>query len=255
MGRIFRLDKTGANYRKIMDFSDWTDGVYPYEFTVNGDTLYGLTLAGGNYGSGTIFKYIVTEIPPPPVEKVKAIQLAIEMPEEIEILTRQDLEVNEGAIVNLDTTVTIIANIDYTYKWQTMQSGQMTDINSIVTVMNDGAYYIVVHSSQGCTFTESSNVRIKRITGWPDEPANKTFVLYPNPSREEIEFHISGAPGKYRYVIYNLNGDKIHEREIICLSDACPFTIKLDHAPTGTYTMIVRKDAAVVYRQKFMVLR
>lgn len=254
MGRIFRFDKSGANYRKILDISDWTDGAYPYEFTVSGDTLYGLTLAGGNYGSGTIFKYIVSEVPPPPVEKVKAIQLAIEPPEEIQIITKQDLEVNEGAIVNLDTTVTIISNIDYTYKWQSMQGGQMTDIDKIVTVMNDSNYYIVVHSSQGCTFTESSNFRIKRITGWPDEISSKNYTLYPNPSRGEIELCISHAPGSYLYEVYNLNGNLIHNREIISSGDYCSFMITMNSASAGIYTLILRKDATVVFQQKFMVL-
>lgn len=253
MGRIFRLDKTGTNYRKIMDFNDWTDGVYPYEFTVSGDTLYGLTLAGGNYGSGTIFRYIVSDIPPPPVENVKAIQLAIEPPEEIQIITRQDLEVDEGAIVNLDTTVTIISNIDYTYKWQTMQGGQMTDIDKIVTVMNDGTYYILVHSSQGCTFTESSTLRIKRITGWPEDHGTKNYSLYPNPNHGELTFEISNAPGRYFYEIFNMNGIRVREKEIVCSGNACQYAIALNNSHSGIYTFVVRQNGMVVYRMKFIV--
>lgn len=253
MGRIFRLDKTGTNYRKIMDFNDWTDGVYPYEFTVSGDTIYGLTLAGGNYGSGTIFRYIVSEIPPPPVENVKAIQLAIEPPEEIQIITRQDLEVDEGAIVNLDTTVTIISNIDYTYKWQTMQGGQMTDIDKIVTVINDGTYYILVHSSQGCTFTESSALRIKRITGWPEDHGTKNYSLYPNPNHGELTFEISNAPGRYIYEIFNMNGIRVREKEIVCSGNACQYAIALNNDHSGIYTFVVRLNGMVVYRMKFIV--
>ena len=57
-GTVFKIDVDGSNYTNLHEFTGGTsDGKSPYgSLLLSGSTLYGMTVAGGNNDSGTVFK-------------------------------------------------------------------------------------------------------------------------------------------------------------------------------------------------------
>jgi hypothetical protein len=255
MGRFFRFDKSGANYRKLLDITDLTEGAYPYNFTVSGDTIYGLTLAGGDYGYGTIFKYIVSEVPPPPVEKIQTIALTIKKPETLQINMNQDMAVVDGTYVNLDTTVTINGNIDYSYEWKVRGNGTMNEIDNIVKITRDSTFYILATTTEGCTYMDSTTLRIKSITGIGDEVKQKNLVLYPNPNNGQFELRILYGLRNYNYEVLDVAGKVIYSDEFSCPNADCIKPLNLERIKMGTYTLILKQGTMILRKHKFIVIR
>jgi uncharacterized repeat protein (TIGR03803 family) len=61
-GTVFRLNTDGSDFTNLYDFSATigpftnSDGVVPGGLTLSGSTLFGITIEGGWYGSGTVFR-------------------------------------------------------------------------------------------------------------------------------------------------------------------------------------------------------
>ncbi len=56
-GTIFRLKPDGTNYSKLHDFAGGTGGSHPYTtLTLNGTSLYGVTIDGGSTNQGILFR-------------------------------------------------------------------------------------------------------------------------------------------------------------------------------------------------------
>ena len=56
-GVIFKINKSGSGYQKLLDFDGTSKGSYPYgSLTLAGDSLYGMTAQGGSNSYGVIFK-------------------------------------------------------------------------------------------------------------------------------------------------------------------------------------------------------
>ena len=57
LGGIFKINADGSGYKEILSFDGKNKGGKPYgSLTLVGDSLYGLTFAGGNFNMGVIFK-------------------------------------------------------------------------------------------------------------------------------------------------------------------------------------------------------
>jgi uncharacterized repeat protein (TIGR03803 family) len=57
-GTIFQINTDGSDYAVVYTFSGTNDGYHPVnEMTLVGNTLYGVTTAGGTGGNGTIFSF------------------------------------------------------------------------------------------------------------------------------------------------------------------------------------------------------
>jgi len=55
-GSVYRISNTGANLTTLRNFSG-TDGSGPsWKLVLSGDSLYGMTLSGGDFDRGTVFK-------------------------------------------------------------------------------------------------------------------------------------------------------------------------------------------------------
>ena len=56
-GTVFRVQTDGTGYAVMKNFTDGSDGAYPYGgLVLSGSVLYGTTYVGGNGGGGTVFK-------------------------------------------------------------------------------------------------------------------------------------------------------------------------------------------------------
>ena len=56
-GAIFRINKDGTGFRKLLDFDETNNGADPRgSLTISGSVLYGMTYSGGTNGYGIIFK-------------------------------------------------------------------------------------------------------------------------------------------------------------------------------------------------------
>lgn len=55
-GTVFAMDKDGANFRVLQNFTGGSDGANPFAgLILSGSTLYGTTVGGGTNGYGTVF--------------------------------------------------------------------------------------------------------------------------------------------------------------------------------------------------------
>ena len=61
-GEVFSVGTGGGNFHDVYDFTDGLDGAYPsgdLTLSADGDTLYGMTTAGGAYGDGALFSIAI----------------------------------------------------------------------------------------------------------------------------------------------------------------------------------------------------
>ena len=55
-GTVFALNTDGSGFTNMYNFTDGSDGAYPYaSLILSGNTLYGTTLEGGTKSAGTVF--------------------------------------------------------------------------------------------------------------------------------------------------------------------------------------------------------
>ena len=56
-GTVFKINSDGTGFAIIKQFTNYADGAYPCgSLTLSGNTLYGTTEGGGEFGAGTVFK-------------------------------------------------------------------------------------------------------------------------------------------------------------------------------------------------------
>jgi len=255
MGSIFRFNKDGSAIQKLFDFSDQTNGYMPFDFIVSEETIFGLTIYGGAYGSGTIFKYFLGKPPLPPKEKIKTIALSIKKPETLQINLSQDMAVADGTYVNLDTTVTINGTVGFTYQWKVKGNGSLNEIDNIVKISHDSTFYLFATTTEGCTYSDSTTLRIKRITGIGDEVNQKNIVLFPNPNKGEFELRILNGLRLYNYEVLDVTGKVVYSDEFICPENDCTKFISLNSVKMGTYALILKQGSMILSRHKFIIIR
>ncbi len=63
MGTIYKIDTSGDNFSTIHSFNNADGmGILPIGgLTLNGSTLYGMTMGGGQYNHGTIYALAIPE--------------------------------------------------------------------------------------------------------------------------------------------------------------------------------------------------
>ncbi|MDZ7607098.1 MAG: choice-of-anchor tandem repeat GloVer-containing protein [Cyclobacteriaceae bacterium] len=254
LGRIFSFNKNGSNYRKLYDFESADNVANPHDFIVVGDTIFGLAVGGGAHGIGAIYKYIIGELPPLPKEPIKIIVLQIKPPEILDIYTTPYLAVAEGTYVNLDTTVSLTGNIGYDYSWNSMKNGTLTETGNIVQINHDSTFYIIASTEEGCVFSDSTLLRIKRITGTPGTEESRFISLFPNPNQGRFYLRTSFGLREYTFEVLDAAGKIIHSGRI---ADELgnDHLITLQNARVGTYTLVLKQGSFVLATYKFLVLR
>ncbi len=142
MGTIFRFNKDGSGFEKLYDFQNEIDGKGPEKFVMSGDTIFGYTWEGGINNDGILYRYIVKKSTDILTKHPKVIKLAIKRPEQITLTTKEDLVVESGMSIDLDTTFSVTGNIDYTYSWKVKTTAGYDIIDKTAKITSDSTFYI-----------------------------------------------------------------------------------------------------------------
>lgn len=254
LGRIFRFNKDGSGYQKIFDFQEESYGLWPFELVMSGDTIFGLTAIGGANNAGTIFRYNIGDLEAPVKDSIRVKKLLIKSPEEIILDTKGSITVEKGSFLNLDTNFIATGNVAYTYDWKVKSVGGYEIINRNVQITSDRTYYIFLTTVQGCSYVDSLIVVAKQSTGIGEETDN-TVNIYPNPNSGSFRVILPSGNKSYSYEIIDVSGTKVDGNNIFCYTGDCTYTIKLDNAKPGVYTLVIRAEGQFTSRQKFVISR
>jgi hypothetical protein len=254
VGRIFRFKKDGTGYQKIFDFNVADNGYYPGDFVMSGDTIFGRTYMGGAHDVGTVYKFNIGEIPGPVNNLIKVKKLSIKTPEEIELDTKGELNIEKGHYLDLDTTFTASGNVAYTFDWKVKSGGGYEIVNHIVQVNNDRTYYIFLTTIQGCSYIDSLVVQAKAATGMSETELFNNIKIYPNPNRGNFYLKLPEGCKRCLYKIYDSSGVNISSGEIDCQTNDCLCNIVLDDFKPGTYTLAITRGNVILSKYKFIII-
>jgi hypothetical protein len=111
-----------------------------------------------------------------------------------------------------------------------------------------------VTTTEGCTFEDSTTLRIKNITGIGNPEKQKNFSLYPNPNNGVFELRMLYGLRNYNYEVLDVTGKVIYSDEFSCLNDDCTKPINLERIRMGTYTLILKQGSIILSKHKFIVI-
>jgi len=253
LGTIFRFNKDGSGFEKLYDFQNEIDGKRPEKFVMSGDTIFGYTWEGGINNDGILYRYIVKKSTDILTKHPKVIKLAIKRPEQITLTTKEDLVVESGMSIDLDTTFSVTGNIDYTYSWKVKTTAGYDIIDKTAKITSDSTFYIFLTTIQGCSSLDSVIVIAKNSTNIHDIDITNQISINPNPNTGDFQIKIFGDKAEYSFEIVDIAGKKIAIGRIICTSGECIFNISLSDAKPGFYTLVINKDQVFFGQKKFII--
>jgi uncharacterized repeat protein (TIGR03803 family) len=248
-GTLFKMNLDGSGFQKLYDFQG-NDGSHPVDMIMSGDTIFGITAGGGLNNDGVIFSYIVDKGTP---DIIKTIKLSIKSPVPITLNTKDNMVVESGKSIDLDTTFSVTGNIQYTYTWKVKTSTGYDIINKTAKITSDSTFYLFVTTSQGCSFLDSIVVKVKSATGIKEVEPGDGIYIYPNPNDGNFQINIRSGYGDCSYEIFNISGAKITAGNIYCPADDCIYNIRLTEVKPGAYTLVIRKGNTLLSKQKFII--
>ena len=204
-GTLFRISKDGSVFSKLFDFQDKLNGASPEKFAISGDSLFGITLSGGTNDVGTIYRYISDESQNP--SNIKVIKLSIKTPEQITIMTKRNLIVDEGNFINLDTTFSVIGAVSYTHSWNVKSGNDFEEISKNAMISENSIFYLFITTSQGCFFKDSVTIQAKIATNIREIENEALISIYPNPFSDMTKITFPGSDtDPYDLTISDLSG-------------------------------------------------
>ncbi len=253
LGTIFRFNKNGSGFEKLYDFQNEIDGKGPERFVMSGDTIFGYTYEGGINNDGVLYRFTLKKSSETITEPPKVIKLAIKRPEQITLATKEDLVVESGMSIDLDTTFSVTGNIDYTYSWKVKTTAEYEIIDKTAEITSDSTFYIFLTTIQGCSYFDSVMVIAKNSTNIHDIDITNKISIYPNPNTGDFQIKIFGDKADYSFEIVDVAGKKITNGRIICTSGECIYNINLSDAKPGLYTLVINKDQVFFGQKKFII--
>ena len=253
LGTIFRFNKDGSGFEKLFDFQNETDGKGPEKFVMSGDTIFGYTIEGGINNDGVLYRFTLEKSNETLTEPPKVIKLAIDRPEQVTLTTKENLVVESGKSIDLDTTFSANGNIQYTYSWKVKTTTGYNIIDNVAEITSDSTFYIFLTTTQGCTYLDSLIVEAQSSTSISDIDFNNQIHIYPNPNTGEFQITILGDNADYSYDIFDIVGKKIADGRIICTTGECIYNINLSDAQPGLYTLVISKDQEFFGQKKFII--
>ncbi len=239
---------------KIIEFKNDNDGLYPGEFVIYDNIVYGITQYGGEYGKGVIYKYNLGGILELPHESLKSIRLSIEPPEKISLKTIKQVEVENGIYINLDTTFSITPQIPFDHTWKVKSGSSFEIVNPVIEITGDCTFYLFLTTKEGCSYSDSVLVNVKQSTGIEMENIKESCIIYPNPSNGSFTISISSGYDKYSYELIDNSGRIVDNGNIFCSFDDCTLNIKLNTNISGFYTIVIKRKDYIIFRQSIIIL-
>ena len=253
LGTIFRFNKDGSGFEKLYDFQNEIDGKGPEKFVMSGDTIFGYTAEGGINNDGVLYRYTVEKSSETKTEPPKVIKLAIERPEQVTLTTKEDLVVERGKSIDLDTAFLVIGNIQYTYSWKVKTPIGYDIIDNNAKITSDSTFYIFLTTIQGCTYLDSLIVEAQGPNDINNIDSNNQIYIYPNPNTGEFQITIFVDNADYSFEIFDIVGKKIADGIINSSTGEYNLSINLSNAKPGLYTLVINKDQEFFGQKKFVI--
>jgi hypothetical protein len=253
LGTIFRFNKNGSGFGKLFDFQETTDGKMPEKFVMSGDTIFGYTAEGGLNNDGVLYRFIVKPGTDTLTRQLKVIKLAIKRPEQVTLTTKENMVMESGNSIDLDTTFTATGNIPYTYSWKVKTGTGYNTIDKIAKITSDSIFYIFLTTVQRCTFVDSVIINLKSSTNIYDIGIGDQINIYPNPNSGDFQINIPGGKADYSFEILDITGKKITDGRLFGTSEECVFNISLTDAKPGLYTIVLKKDQIYFGQKSFII--
>jgi hypothetical protein len=221
---------------------------------ISNDTIFGITENGGINDDGTIFSYVIDEPQDPPTEPTLVITLSITKPQRITVSTKEDVAVSEGVLIDLDTLFSVDGNVAYSHSWKVINNNELQEVAKQVNIFEDETFYVFVTTEEGCTYSDSVNVRIAKITGLDKQTANVNPInIFPNPNEGSFRLEIAAEyAGFYTYAVMDVFGRSMAIGQFNC-QDVCIHDIKVKKIPKGIYTIIVHRDDLFYGKRKLII--
>jgi len=253
-GTLFKINTDGTGFRKLYDFKGSDDGSGPVDLLISNDTIFGITENGGIYDDGTIFSYVIDEPQDLPTEPTPIITLSITKPERITVSTKENVAVSEGVLIDLDTLLSIDGNVAYSHSWNVINNNEFQEVDKQVNIFEDETFYVVVTTEEGCTYSDSVNVRLAKITGLDNQQVKGDPInIFPNPNEGSFRLEIGAEyPGFYTYAVMDIFGRIMTNGQFNC-QDACIHDIKVKKIPKGIYTIVVYRDDLFYGKRKLSI--
>ncbi len=185
-------------------------------------------------------------------------KLTIIQPPPLTITISGAIDATEGEVVNLDTLFHVEGDISYVREWKFNDGVQLQTIdNPILTLTNNGVFYLTVIDENGCTVFDSIalNVATNIENMHSDQNNLQSIHIYPNPNSGTFDILISDCLPGCSVQIINSLGVQLLNRNLDCNNSEYLGTIILPTREPGMYFLLVKKDKKIIYKQKVIILK
>jgi len=239
------------DFEILWEFESSLGGYDPDDFVIDDGIIYGSTSKGGWYDYGVIYKYVIGDLGIPD----NRLKLSVKRPVQIKLNTKDNLEAEKNESIDLDTTFSVIGNIQYTHSWKVKTDNGYIGISKDAKIISDTTFYLLVTTIQGCAYSDSVKITVKNTTDIPDTDIDDQIRIYPNPNTGDFRIMIDGGSGRYSYEIIDVTGTKTADGIIDCTTEQCIFDVSLGDAKPGTYILAIEKNGIFLGQKRFIILR
>ena len=176
--------------------------------------------------------------------------LSVNQPPKLEVSDLSEVTTTPGESVTLGQSLVVSGGLgEYNYQWQPAEFlDDNVSIHPEATVYETSTFTLKVNDGNGCSDSTQQVVNVEINSTGSSGPL-KNIRIYPVPARGviDIEFPAALSLSAIRYVLLDVKGIPVFEltREF---PQSQKDILKLNHLPSGFYTLIISTDKNTVSR-------